>query len=161
MDKLRFNIKHLRVINGLTQEKMGSVLGATRDNIASYERGTEPPLYIVHKIVNYFHIGFLDLVEKDLSHYQNHEINTFLTDDSHRSKNAPVDDNVVNESPYEHPYQKITNPSNDILNSLKDTIEAQKITIDTQQETISYMKQLLEIKSPTAKKGIHDPTRTI
>jgi|SRR6185437_681347 len=73
------NIKHLRIINGLNQAEMGALLNCSRDNIASYERGSEPKLDFIFNLVNYFHIPFNDLVKTDLSVYPNKElITTFI-----------------------------------------------------------------------------------
>ncbi|MEO2064455.1 MAG: LexA family transcriptional regulator [Christiangramia sp.] len=80
------NIKSLRVINGLSQGELGKQLGCTRDNVASYERGTEPKLEILLKIVNYFHIPLENLVNDDLSDYSVHEINTFKIDKEGRQR---------------------------------------------------------------------------
>ena len=80
------NIKNLRVINGLSQTELGNQLGCTRDNIASYERGTEPKLEILLKIVNHFHIHLDNLVNDDLSDYSVHEINTFKVDKDSRHR---------------------------------------------------------------------------
>jgi transcriptional regulator with XRE-family HTH domain len=77
---LNQNLKSLRVINGLSQGELGKKLGCSRDNIASYERGTEPKLDVLLKIVNYFHIPLDNLVNDDLTDYTIHEISTFKLD---------------------------------------------------------------------------------
>lgn len=76
MNYINLNIKHLRVINGLNQTGLGKILGFTRDNIASYERGTEPKIEFIQKIVNYFHIELNDFINTDLSLHENREIST-------------------------------------------------------------------------------------
>lgn len=60
------NIKFLREERKLGQSELAGLLGVSRDNVASYERGSIPKLDVLVKIVNLFHIGLSDLVEKDL-----------------------------------------------------------------------------------------------
>jgi len=67
MNYIKQNIKHLRIQAGCNQEELGKLLGYSRDNIASYERGTEPKISFIMSLVNYFHISFDDFIGKDLS----------------------------------------------------------------------------------------------
>lgn len=46
----------------LTQTEFATLFNVTRDNIASYERGSEPKISLVASIVDYFHITFEDLI---------------------------------------------------------------------------------------------------
>jgi transcriptional regulator with XRE-family HTH domain len=48
------NIKFLRSKYSLTQEEFGALFGATRDNIASYERGSEPRLDFIARMAAHF-----------------------------------------------------------------------------------------------------------
>lgn len=61
------NIRYLREKEDLSQEGFGKLFGCTRDNIASYERGTLPPIDIVVKIVKHFHTTVEDIITTDLS----------------------------------------------------------------------------------------------
>ena len=62
------NLKFLRSKNGLSQEQFAMEIGLNRGNIASYEKGTaEPNVNNLLKIVKYFNIDLIDLIEKDLS----------------------------------------------------------------------------------------------
>lgn len=54
---IQHNIKFLRSKLGLTQGEFGSLFGVTRDNIASYERGTKPKIDFITRLVNYFQIS--------------------------------------------------------------------------------------------------------
>lgn len=67
MNFLSSNIKFLRNKTGLKQAEFGELFGCTRDNIASYERNSEPKLEVVKKIVDYFHITFEQLYSCDLN----------------------------------------------------------------------------------------------
>ncbi|MBK1441544.1 helix-turn-helix transcriptional regulator [Parapedobacter sp. ISTM3] len=60
------NIKFLREERKWGQAELAKQLNVTRDNVASYERGSIPKLEVLVKIVNLFHIDLKDLVEKDL-----------------------------------------------------------------------------------------------
>ena len=61
------NTLYLRQLTGESQEIFGHRFGLTRDNIASYERGSAPKLDAILKIVNYFHITIDMFVNTDLS----------------------------------------------------------------------------------------------
>lgn len=67
MNYIKLNIKYLRDSVNLTQGAFGEVFGYTRDNIASYERGSDPKIDLIQKIVNYFHISLEDFINRDLS----------------------------------------------------------------------------------------------
>lgn len=64
---LKANIKFLREEKGMSQPQLAEALGCSRDNVASYERGTEPKLAMLQIIVNYFHLTIDDIINKDLS----------------------------------------------------------------------------------------------
>jgi len=67
MNYIKQNISYLRKKAGLNQGELGNELQYTRDNIASYERGTEPKIDFIQKIVNYFHIDIESFINTDLS----------------------------------------------------------------------------------------------
>jgi transcriptional regulator with XRE-family HTH domain len=61
------NIKFLRIREKLSQEQFAVKIGLNRGNIASYEKGTaEPSITNILKIVKYFNIDLVELVEYDL-----------------------------------------------------------------------------------------------
>lgn len=66
MNHFSENIKYLRETTGLSQAKFGKGFGVSRDNIASYERGSEPKMEFITKIVNFYHITTEELFNKDL-----------------------------------------------------------------------------------------------
>lgn len=66
MSQFSENIKYLRETAGLSQAKFGKGFGVSRDNIASYERGSEPKMEFITKIVNFYHISVDDLFNSDL-----------------------------------------------------------------------------------------------
>jgi transcriptional regulator with XRE-family HTH domain len=138
MDFLRLNIKHLRTLRGLTQPQLGEILGVSRDNIASYERGTMPPVEIIHKIVTHFHVDFLDLVEKDLSTYEAKNVSGPIVSTERRIYSAPTRKAsmmVANDS--EEPSQ-IKRPD------LERVISAQEMTIASQQQTIEALRLYID-----------------
>lgn len=139
MDFLRLNIRHIRSIHGLSQPKLAELLGVKRDNVASYERGTVPPLEIIQKIVNQFNISFNDLLEKDLSHYISKQVNGPIIDTTRKNYNIPekrVDS--VNEG-VEHSHSPT-------VQSLMQVVKAQEETIATQKETIQALKDVIRAK---------------
>ncbi|MCU0402500.1 MAG: helix-turn-helix domain-containing protein [Algoriphagus sp.] len=133
---LKQNIKYLRNINGLTQPQLGEILGVSRDNVASYERGTVPPIDIFHKFVNYFNVSFNDLIEKDLSKEQINEVSDLARGDFHKSESTPQTHSEEQEAK-----QQIKS-----IEALEKIIEAQQNTIKSQQETIEALKMLLDRK---------------
>lgn len=141
MDFLRLNIKHLRVLNGLTQPQLGEILGVSRDNIASYERGTAPPVDIIHKFVNHFHVRFNDLLEQDLSKFQSKNIEGVIVDMERNLSKYPEKEDTpapeVNDG-----YRTTT------VVALERVIEAQKVALQSQRETIDALKALIEMRKP-------------
>ncbi|MGY0034410.1 XRE family transcriptional regulator [Pedobacter sp. NJ-S-72] len=72
MNYIKQNIKYLRDTIKLNQDNFGQLIGCSRDNIASYERGTEPKIDTIQNIVNYFHITMDDFINKDFSNSEIH-----------------------------------------------------------------------------------------
>jgi transcriptional regulator with XRE-family HTH domain len=66
MSQFSENIRYLRETAGLSQAKFGKGFGVSRDNIASYERGSEPKMEFITKLVNFYHISVDDLFNADL-----------------------------------------------------------------------------------------------
>lgn len=66
MSQLSDNIKYLRVTAGATQKDFGKAFGVTRDNIASYERGSAPKIDFLKKVVNFYHMSLDELVNSNL-----------------------------------------------------------------------------------------------
>ena len=60
------NLKALREHLHMSQGMFAEVFGITRDNIASYERGSKPDLPLVVQIVKYFHIPLDGFIADDL-----------------------------------------------------------------------------------------------
>jgi len=66
MSQFSKNIKYLRESAGLSQAKFAKGFGVNRDNIASYERGSEPKVEFLTKVVNFYHITIEELLNADL-----------------------------------------------------------------------------------------------
>lgn len=66
MNHFSKNIRYLRETAGLSQAKFATGFGVSRDNIASYERGSEPKVEFLTKVVNFYHISLEDLLNTDL-----------------------------------------------------------------------------------------------
>lgn len=133
---LKQNIKYLRNMSGLTQPQLGEIVGVSRDNVASYERGTVPPIDILHKLVNYFNVSFNDFIEKDLSKQQVNEVSDL---DRGEFKGA----GSTQES---HSHDLEAKQQIKSIEALEKIIEAQQNTIKSQQETIEALKMLLDRK---------------
>ena len=67
MSYLKQNLRYLRNKAGLKQEEFGALLGLSRDNIASYERGIEPKLDVLVRIGKILHVSLDALIQVDLS----------------------------------------------------------------------------------------------
>jgi transcriptional regulator with XRE-family HTH domain len=65
MHHIAHNLKYLREKKNLTQAEMADLFEVNRDNIASYERGTEPKIELLQKVANYFHIEIGNLINAD------------------------------------------------------------------------------------------------
>ncbi|MDO1502354.1 LexA family transcriptional regulator [Winogradskyella maritima] len=67
MKPIQANIKHLRALKKLSQERFADDLGWTRSVVGSYEEGrSEPPIERLIDLSNYFDIPIDILVRKDL-----------------------------------------------------------------------------------------------
>ncbi|PTN08073.1 peptidase S24-like protein [Mangrovibacterium marinum] len=75
-NQISTNLKYLRLLCGLNQTEFGNKFGLSRDNIASYERGSEPKITALTKIVEYFHISYEDLIHTDIENSKSIEIVT-------------------------------------------------------------------------------------
>lgn len=71
-NQLGHNIRFLRKMHGLSQQKLAEALGLKRNNIASYEAGiVEPRAVVFVQIAQYFHLSPSELLHTDLStHYR-------------------------------------------------------------------------------------------
>lgn len=84
---IKENILYLRQLTGESQEIFGQRFGLTRDNIASYERGSEPKLEAIVKIVNYFHITIDLFVNTNLAESKSKEyLTSYLEENKTKSK---------------------------------------------------------------------------
>ena len=67
MKPIQVNIRHLRTLRKLSQERFADELSWTRSVIGSYEEGrSEPPIERLIELSNYFDIPIDILVKKDL-----------------------------------------------------------------------------------------------
>lgn len=136
MQFLNQNIKYLRSLSGLTQPQLGEILGVSRDNIASYERGTVPPVEVIHKILNYFHVNFNDLIEKDFSNLDFQLVSDLEREAIKKIRSSKEDESSENNA----------NQRDKSVEALEQIIEAQRNTIKSQQETIEALKMLIDRK---------------
>ncbi len=67
MSKISFNIRHLRELKKLSQENLADELKITRARLGGWEEGrNEPPVEMLIRISDYFHISIDILVKTDL-----------------------------------------------------------------------------------------------
>lgn len=67
MSKISFNIRFLRELKKLSQEQMADELNITRARLGAYEEGrNEPPIEILIRLSEYFHVAIDALVKADL-----------------------------------------------------------------------------------------------
>ncbi|GGC34580.1 hypothetical protein GCM10011386_28400 [Parapedobacter defluvii] len=110
------NIKFLREERKLGQSDLAKLLEVSRDNVASYERGSIPKLDVLVRIVNLFHIDLKDLVEKDL-------------------ESIPPSEYTLAADPG-IPYQRTPQSEDLTLESLQKLVEIQEKYIKTLEEKI-------------------------
>lgn len=68
MKKIAKNIKHLRILKGLTQEQLSLELDVLKSRIGSYEEGrSEPPIEMLIQLSYYFKLPIDALVKNDLT----------------------------------------------------------------------------------------------
>jgi transcriptional regulator with XRE-family HTH domain len=67
MSKISTNIRHLRSLKNLTQDELSVQLDINRSRLGAYEEGrSEPPIEMLIRISEYFHIAIDALVKGDL-----------------------------------------------------------------------------------------------
>ncbi|MGB3607225.1 MAG: LexA family transcriptional regulator [Psychroserpens sp.] len=67
MKNIQANVKHLRSLKGLSQERFADELGWSRSMVGSYEEGrSEPPIDRLIDLSNYFNIPIDIMVKNDL-----------------------------------------------------------------------------------------------
>ncbi|MFC3199054.1 helix-turn-helix domain-containing protein [Parapedobacter deserti] len=110
------NIKFLREAQKWGQAELAKRLDVSRDNVASYERGSIPKLDVLVRIVNLFHVDLQDLVEKDL-------------------ETIPPSEYTLAAEPG-LPYQRMPNSDDITLESLQKLIKIQEKYIKTLEEKI-------------------------
>ncbi|MGV8093506.1 MAG: helix-turn-helix transcriptional regulator [Mangrovibacterium sp.] len=66
---LSSNLKTLREHINEGQGTFARIFGKSRDNIASYERGSKPDLPLIIQIVKHFHISLEDFISNDLKEH--------------------------------------------------------------------------------------------
>jgi transcriptional regulator with XRE-family HTH domain len=67
MKKIASNLKVLRESKGLSQESLATALVITRPRLGAYEEGrNEPPIEILVRLSDYFHISIDALLRADL-----------------------------------------------------------------------------------------------
>ena len=67
MSKIAFNIRHLRELKKLSQEALADELKMTRARLGAYEEArNEPPIEMLVRLSDYFHVSIDALVRADL-----------------------------------------------------------------------------------------------
>lgn len=67
MSKIASNIRFLRQLKGLSQEQLADELSITRSRVGGYEEGrNEPPIDLLIRLSEFFHIAIDALVRGDL-----------------------------------------------------------------------------------------------
>jgi transcriptional regulator with XRE-family HTH domain len=68
MNKIAINLKELRKIQNISQESLSKKLGITRSRLGAYEEGrNEPPIELLIKLSNFFHVSVDALIRSDFS----------------------------------------------------------------------------------------------
>jgi DNA-binding XRE family transcriptional regulator len=148
---LTSNIKYLRSKLGLNQADFGELFGCSRDNIASYERGTEPKLETLFSIVNYFHISIEDIYSTDLSLSKKTVGKVSVQKEKNADLNADLNANLSSENlsskeedSFKHPVNEPPPECEKCLEKDK-TIEALQQTVRTQADYIDLLKEKIDM----------------
>ena len=144
------NVKFLRTSDGLSQIDFANKFDVSRDNIASYERGTKPKLEFLTKLVNYFHISIEDLLNSDIEKLRLKIAPNSAGKIAPNSKNTTVQSDQINNSSIEEPEgsydlfpmdckncQKL---ENDIF-VLRDLLKSRDITIVRKDDKIEALNR--------------------
>ena len=111
------NIRHLRLLDDLTQKDFGKLFEASRSNVDSYERGNaKPSNKMLQAIAAHYHISVDALLSKDLSS------KTVFRNAMHIS------------SPME----------TDLLKAKDETIAELRRQVKSQQDTINNLQRIIE-----------------
>ena len=71
MSKIASNIRFLRQMKGLSQEQLADELRITRSRVGGYEEArNEPPIDILIRLSEYFHVAIDAMVRGDLKKNQ-------------------------------------------------------------------------------------------
>ncbi|WP_293913169.1 MULTISPECIES: helix-turn-helix transcriptional regulator [unclassified Sphingobacterium] len=163
MSLLAENLLYLRESLNLNQNDFGKLFGLTRDNVASYERGTEPKLNKLMLIVNYFHTTIENIYTLDLSkdiHKENSNIKEFSHVNKLASKMASnkapnleesASLNQTNPDLGRIHLEKLLNERDRVIDALNEVINTQKDLIKSQKSLIDVFRQRIEGNEDQAK----------
>jgi len=86
------NLRHIRKLNKLSLEEMGSIMGLRKSAVNNYENGEgEPNLSALQKLIHHFGIDYSLLVECDLEQEQNIQNLIKLDKDSVKILEEPLE----------------------------------------------------------------------
>ena len=130
MSLLSENLLYLRESLNLKQSEFGQLFDLSRDNIASYERGTEPKIYTLLKIVNHFHISIEDILTENLSEKVGSKLGSNLGSNfEYEPHNLP-----------EHHYEELLIEKDKRMDALTEVINTQRDAIEALKKTISSIE---------------------
>jgi|GEM_PF-3737664 len=110
------NLKWFRENKDMGQAELAKVLEVTRDNVASYERGSVPKLEILLKIVKLFHVPLEEMIEKDFESIPLPENNDAVN--TGRDRQTPQSDDTTVES-----LQKLVKVQEKYIKSLEEKLK--------------------------------------
>ncbi|MGJ1352356.1 helix-turn-helix transcriptional regulator [Sphingobacterium spiritivorum] len=144
MSLLSDNLLYLRESLNLNQNDFGKLFGLTRDNIASYERGTEPKISKLIHIVNYFHTTIEEIYTKDLSKNDDHKMVPKMV--PNMVPNLKESDILKEEIPevYRNHHEKILQERDRVIDALNEVINTQKDLIKSQKSLIDVFRRRIE-----------------
>jgi phage repressor protein C with HTH and peptisase S24 domain len=135
------NIKYLRGTLNLNQAEFGKLFDLTRDNIASYERGSFPRIDVLNKIVEHFHISLDDIVNLNISEVGLENIQRLRKNETHIKKedktvhlNEPENVHLITE-----PTPKTYTKKVDIVVSTQDTTGNATVPMINHQAAANYL----------------------
>lgn len=140
MSAFNHNIKFIRQKEGLSQQKMGELLGATRGKIASYEESVNASDELKIKLAELFHLSLSKLLTTKMS---NDNYLSFKEDDSR--KNHQIAKSSKSRTPIDHPEYIRKSDIIDMLMDVKTEKDDEKRNQQIDNIIKNYGKVLEEI----------------
>lgn len=143
------NIKTLRKIHGYTQDQFGLLFGLSRDNINSYERGSQPQVLDFLKIADHFHLDPSKFMNLDMEKSSiSREVNE-LSGDGRKISELVTDTGISEDEQFKYLLDLNVDQLRALVRKnvvakellLKDNLELKNKNISLSEEVIALLKK--------------------